>query len=139
MSLDDEAAGAQYKERSAADLVKNVAELVPRLVREELALAKAEMAQKGKQAGIGAGLLGGGGMVAFFGVAVLIAAAVLGLAEVLPAWLAALIVAVVLLAVAGILAVLGRSRLRRGLPPVPERAVDSTKQDVQTVKESARR
>src|SRR3712207_5514743 len=132
MSVDDRATGADYKERSTADLVKNVAELVPRLVREELALAKAEVAEKGKHAGAGAGLLGGGGMVAFFGVAVLIAAAVLGLAEVLPAWAAALIVAAVLLIVAAILAVIGRSQLKRGLPPVPERAMDSTKQDVQT-------
>src|SRR3712207_1629833 len=118
MSVDDRS-GAEFKERSTADLVKNVAELVPRLVREELALAKAEVAEKGKHAGAGAGLLGGGGMVAFFGVAVLIAAAVLGLSEVLPAWAAALIVAVVLLIVAAILAFVGRSQLKRGMPPVP--------------------
>jgi tetrahydromethanopterin S-methyltransferase subunit C len=139
VSLNEQPMGEDLKDRSTADLVKHMAELVPRLVREELALAKAEVTEKGKHAGTGAGLLGGGGMMAFFGVAVLIAAAVLGLAEALPAWAAALIVAAVLLLIAGILAVLGRSQLKRGMPPMPKQAVDSTKQDVQTVKESARR
>jgi hypothetical protein len=125
--------------KSTADLVRDVSELVPRLVREELNLAKAEISEKGKHAGAGVGLFGGGGLFAFFGVAVLIAAAVLGLAEAVPAWLSALIVAVVLLALAGIMAMIGRSQVRKAIPPVPQKAVDSTKQDVQAVKESARR
>jgi uncharacterized membrane protein YqjE len=125
--------------KSTADLVRDVTELVPRLVQEEFALAKAELTEKGKHAGVGAGLFGGGGLFAFFGLAVLIAAAVLGLAEAVPAWVSALIVAVVLFVVAAILALIGRSQVKQAVPPVPTEAVDSTKRDVQAVKESARR
>ena len=95
---DEVRAMAELKDRPTAALVHDVTELVPRLVRQELDLAKAELTEKGKRAGAGAGLLGGSGVVAWFGVAVLVAAAVLGLAEVMPAWAAALIVAAVLLA-----------------------------------------
>ena len=125
--------------KSTADLVRDVTELVPRLVQEELALAKAELTEKGKHAGVGVGLFGGGGLFAFFGIAVLIAAAVLGLAEAVPAWASALIVAAVLFLVAAIMALVGRSQVKQAVPPVPSEAVDSTKLDVQTVKESARR
>jgi hypothetical protein len=125
--------------KPTADLVREVTELVPRLVREEMALAKAELTEKGKHAGVGAGLFGSGGLFAFFAVALLITAAVLGLAEVVPAWASALIIAAVLLVIAGILALLGRSQVKKAVPPVPTKAVDSTKQDVQAVKESARR
>jgi uncharacterized membrane protein YqjE len=112
---------------------------VPRLVQEELALAKAELTEKGKHAGVGAGLFGGGGLFAFFGLALLITAAVLGLAEAVPAWAAALIIAAVLLVLAAILALVGRSQVKQAAPPVPTEALDSTKRDVQAVKESARR
>jgi uncharacterized membrane protein YqjE len=125
--------------KSTADLVREVTELVPRLVQEELALAKVELTEKGKHAGVGAGLFGGGGLFAFFGLALLLTAAVLGLAEAMPAWAAALIVAAVVLVVAAILVLVGRSQVKRATPPVPTAALDSTKQDVQAVKESARR
>jgi uncharacterized membrane protein YqjE len=125
--------------KSTADLVREVTELVPRLVQEELALAKAELTEKGKHAGVGAGLFGGGGLFAFFGVALLLTAAVLGLAEVMPAWASALIVAALVLVLAAILAAIGRSQVKQAVPPVPTEAVDSTKQDVKAVKESARR
>ena len=91
-------AGAQ--DGSTAELVRQAAEQISRLVRDELALARAEMTEKGKKTGVGAGLLGGGGLVALYGVAALLTAIVLGLAEAMPAWLAALIVAVLLFAVA---------------------------------------
>jgi hypothetical protein len=110
-----------------------------RLVREELALAKAEVTQKGKRAGVGAGLLGGGGVVALYGVAALLAAVVLALAEVMPAWLAALIVAVVLFAAAGVLVLLGRKQVKQGTPPVPEETVRSVKADIDEVKGRAQR
>lgn len=139
MSTEDVTTRTPAAAKSTADLVRDVSELVPRLVREELALAKAELSDKGKHAGIGAGLFGGGGLFAFFGIAALITAAVLGLAEAVPAWLSALIVAVVLLVLAGILALVGKSQVKRAVPPVPTKAVDSTKHDVQAVKESARR
>ena len=89
------------------ELLKRASEQTSRLVREELRLAQLEMQQKAKHAGIGAGLLGGAGVVALFGVAVLIAFVVLLLATAMEAWLAALIVAVVLLAAAGVMALLG--------------------------------
>ncbi|HEX9358049.1 MAG TPA: phage holin family protein [Streptosporangiaceae bacterium] len=131
--------GADLEDQSAADLVRHVSELVPRLVREEMALAKAELSEKGKRAGVGAGLFGGGGLVAFYGVGALVAAVVLGLAEALPGWAAALIVAVVLLAVAGVLALMAKKQASRATPPVPEQAISGVKQDVAAVKGSVRR
>jgi len=138
-SIEDVSTRTEPATKSTADLIRDVTELVPRLVQEEFALAKSELTDKGKHAGAGVGLFGGGGLFAFFGVAVLIAAAVLGLAEAVPAWASALIVAAVLLLIAGALALVGRSQVRQAVPPVPALAVDSTKQDVQAVKESARR
>jgi len=139
MAHDQSTARHDLKDRPTAELVKDVTELVPRLVRQELDLAKAELSEKGKRAGAGAGLLGGSGVVGWFGVATLVAAAVLGLAEAMPAWAAALIVAAVLLVVAGVMALLGRSQVRRAVPPMPTEAVASTKEDVRAVKESAHR
>jgi hypothetical protein len=124
---------------STAELVRQAAEQISRLVRDELALAKAEMTEKGKKAGVGAGMLGGGGLVALYGMAALLTAVVLGLAEAMPAWLAALVVAVVLFAVAGVLAVSGRKQVQRATPPVPQEAVDSVKADIDEVRERAQR
>ncbi len=126
-------------ERSAGDLVKDLSEQVSRLVRDELKLAQVEMTAKGKRAGAGAGLLGGAGLLAWYGAACLLAAAIIGLARVVPAWLAALIIGVVVLAAAGVAALLGRGELRHAAPPVPEQAVGSIQADVAEVKESARR
>jgi len=139
MAHDQSTARNDLRDRPTATLVKDVSELVPRLVRQELDLARTELSEKGKRAGAGAGLLGGSGVVGWFGVATLVAAAVLGLAEAMPAWAAALVVATVLLAVAGVMALLGRSQMRRAVPPVPTEAVASTKEDVRAVKESAHR
>jgi hypothetical protein len=127
------------QDASAGELVRQTAEQISRLVRDELALARAEMTEKGKKAGVGAGLLGGGGLVALYGVAALLTAVVLGLAEAMPAWLAALIVAVVLFAVAGVLALLGRREVKQATPPVPQQAVQSVKADIDEVKERAQR
>jgi hypothetical protein len=126
-------------DKTTAQLVNDVTRLVPQLAREEIALAKAELVQKGKHAGIGGGLFGAAGITALFGVGVLITAAVIGLAEAVPAWASALIIAAVLLIVAGVLALIGRSQVRQATPPVPALAVDSTKHDIEAVKESARR
>jgi putative superfamily III holin-X len=124
---------------STGQLIGQLTEQISRLVRDEARLAQAEVTQKAKRLGVGAGLFGGAGLFAFFGLAVLIATAVLALALVLPAWLAALIVAVVLLAVAGALALVGKKDVDKGTPPVPSEAIASTKADIATVKESARR
>jgi len=104
------------------------------LVRDEIRLAQAEMTEKGKKAGRGAGLFGGAGLVALYGVAALLATVVLALALVMPAWLAALIVTVVLFAVAGVLAMQGKSNVSQATPAKPEEAIEGLKQDVATVK-----
>ena len=103
-------------------------------MRSEVELAKAELAAKGKAAGIGAGLFGTAGMLAFFGAAVLITTVILALALVLPAWAAALIVGVVLLAAAGVAAMLGRNKVNEATPAKPERTVENVREDVDTLK-----
>jgi peptidoglycan/LPS O-acetylase OafA/YrhL len=133
------ASATEPADKSTAQLVTDLTRLVPELAREEIALAKAELAEKGKHAGVGAGLFGAAGITALFGVGVLLAAAVAGLAEVLPVWASALIVAAVLLVVAGVLALVGKKQVSQATPPAPTQAVASTKRDVQAVKESAKR
>ena len=120
---------------STAELVSRLGEQVSTLIRSELRLAQVELQEKGKRAGIGVGLFGGAGLVALFGAGALVACAILALALIMDAWLAALIVGVVLLAVAGILALVGRSQVQRAAPPLPTEAVEGIKQDIQTVKE----
>ena len=124
---------------STGQLIGQLTEQISRLVRDEARLAQAEVTQKAKRLGVGAGLFGGAGLVAFFGLAALITAVILALALVLPGWLAALIVAVVLFAVAGVLALVGKKDVQKGSPPVPTEAISSVKTDIATVKESARR
>ena len=124
---------------SVGDLVKAMSADLSRLVRDELQLAQVELSAKAKTAGVGIGAFGGAGVLAFYGVAVLLAAAVLGLALVLPAWLAALIVGVVVLAIAGIAALVGKKKVSEAAPAVPERTVASVKEDVAEIKESIKR
>jgi uncharacterized membrane protein YqjE len=126
-------------DQQIGDLVKQLSEETSDLVRKELRLAQVEMQEKGKRAGVGAGLFGGAGLVALYGGGVLIAAVVLALATAIDAWLAALIVAVVLFAVAGVAALMGRKQVEQAVPPQPEQAIASTKRDVQVVKERAAR
>jgi uncharacterized membrane protein YqjE len=118
-----------------ATLLKDLSAQTTTLVRQEIELAKVELTAKGKQAGIGAGLFGGAGLFALYGVGALVAGAILALSTAVAGWLAALIVAVVLLAVAGVLALLGKSRASRALPPVPEQTVATVKEDVRYTKE----
>jgi uncharacterized membrane protein YqjE len=129
----------QQPEVSTGQLISDLTNQISRLVRDEARLAQAEVTQKAKRLGVGAGFFGGAGLVAFFGLATLITTVVLLLALVLPAWLAALIVTVVLFAIAGVLALVGKKDVQQGSPPVPTQAIASTKADIQTVKESARR
>jgi uncharacterized membrane protein YqjE len=126
-------------EPSTAELVQRASEQVSRLIRDELALAKAELAEKGKHAGIGVGLFGGTGVLGLYGLTALLAAAVLGLAEVMPGWLAALIVAAVLFVMAGVLALMGRRQVQQAAPPMPEGAAESVRADVRTVTAAVRR
>ena len=115
-------------------LVSQATSDLSRLVRDELQLAKAELKEKGKEAGVGAGLFGGAGTMALYGLGVLIAAAILGLATALPAWLSALIVAAVLFAIAAVAALLGKRHVSRATPPVPEHVVDGVHQDLEALK-----
>lgn len=128
----------EVDELSTAELVSQATDQVSRLVREELALAKLELAEKGRLAGRGAGLLGGAGLIALYGVGVLILALVFGLAVVMPAWLAALIVGVAVLIVAAIMALTGRSQVRRATPPVPRSMVRNVRADMDAVATAVR-
>jgi len=121
------------------ELVKQFSEQTSTLVRKELKLAQLEMQEKGKRAGIGAGLFGGAGLIALFGAGTLVATLVMLLATAMDAWLGGLIVAVVLFAVAGIAALMGKKQVEEAVPPQPEQAIQSTKRDVDEVKERARR
>jgi len=127
---------------SIGELVKQLSEQSSRLARQEVELAKAELAVKGKKAGVGVGMFGGAGVFGFYGFGALVAAAVLALATAVAAWLAAVIVAAVLAAVAGVLALQGKSKVAQATPPVPDQATESVKEDVQWAKtraQSARR
>jgi uncharacterized membrane protein YqjE len=127
------------QDATIGELARKLPEQISRLVREELRLAQLEMTQKGKRAGIGAGLLGGGGVIALYGVAALLAAAILALALVLPAWASALIVGGALLLVSAVLAVMGRKRVKQAMPPVPQQTQASVGADVEEIKEKVQR
>ena len=124
---------------STGELVARLSEQVSALVREEFRLARLEVADKGKRAGIAVAMFGGGGLLALYGTGVIVAGLVLLLALALPAWAAALVVGGVLLALAGVLALRGRTQVRQATPPMPEQALGSVKADVAVVKERARR
>jgi putative superfamily III holin-X len=116
------------------ELVKQLAEETSTLVRQELELARAEMTQKGKKAGIGLGELGGAGIVALYALGALTACFIAALALAMPVWLAALIVAVVYGIIAGVLAMIGRRQLQQSLPPTPERTQETIKEDIEWAK-----
>jgi uncharacterized membrane protein YqjE len=126
-------------EPSTGELVKQLSEQVSRLVREEMRLAQLEMSRKGKQAGLGMGVLGGSGLTALYAVGCLLACAIIALSGVVAAWLAALIVGAALLAVSAAAAVAGKGRLRRATPPLPEQAAESVRTDLQEIREKAHR
>jgi uncharacterized membrane protein len=125
---------ASPEDASVSELIQQLGEQTSRLARQEVELAKAEMTVKGKRLGVGAGAFGGAGLVALFGLGALTAAVILVLATAMTAWLAALIVAAIYLAVAGVLALVGKSKVESATPPLPERAVASVKQDVEQTK-----
>jgi hypothetical protein len=124
-------------EPSVAELVKQLSEQTSRLARQEVELAKAELAVKGKRAGIGAGMFGGAGLFGLYALGALTAAAILALATAVAGWLAALIVAVVYGAIAGVLALQGKNKVQAATPPVPEEATESVKEDVRWAKDRA--
>jgi len=127
----------QSQEPSAAELVKQVSEQTQRLIRQELALARLEISDKVKHAGIGAGMLAGAALAGLFAAGTLVAMLVLVLATAVDAWLAALIVAGGLLALAGLLAVAGKGQIARATPPAPEETIESVKTDVEEIRAHA--
>jgi hypothetical protein len=130
-------AGTDASEASIAELVKQLSEQTSRLARQEVELAKAELTAKSKRAGIGAGMFGGAGVFGFYALGALTAAAILGLSRAVAAWLAALIVTAVLGALAGLLALQGKTQVEQATPPVPEQATESVKEDVAWAKTRA--
>ena len=126
-------------ELPVGELVQRMSQQTASLVRQELQLAQVEMKEKGKRAGLGAGMFGGASVFALYGVGVLIATLVLVLATFLESWIAAAIVTVVLFAVAGVLALTGKKEIEQATPPAPEQAIESTKQDVDELKGRAAR
>jgi hypothetical protein len=135
-------ANNNLRDRPVGELLKELSNQTTTLVRQELELAKAEMAEKGKQAGVGAGMFGGAGVAGLLALGALTAALIAALATGMEVWLAALIVGIVWAAVAGALALFGKQKTQEAVPPAPEQAIESSKEDVQWAKtqvKSARR
>jgi hypothetical protein len=124
---------------STGELIGQLSDQLGRLVRDEVRLAQAEVTQKAKRLGIGVGLFGGAGVVALLGLGALVTAAILGLANVLPGWLAAVIVAVVLFAAAGVLALVGKRDVDQAKPPLPTETIASVQADIDSVRAAVSR
>jgi len=130
--------GTADDDKSLGELVQDLSKQTSTLIRQEMRLAQAELTEKGRHASKGAGMFGGAGAIALYGVGALIAAAILGLATVLEPWIAAAAVGVGLLLIAGILALTGKKEIEEAAPPKPELAIESVQRDVDTVKARAR-
>jgi uncharacterized membrane protein YqjE len=128
----------ELRDRPTGELLKRLSDETTTLVKQEVELAKAELQEKGKQAGIGAGMFGGAGLFGLGAFAALTAAVIAALELALPLWLAALIVALVYAAVAAVLALRGKRKVSEAAPPVPEQTKDSIKEDVEWAKTRAR-
>jgi hypothetical protein len=125
------------QEAPVGELIKQLSEQTSRLVRQELELARTELTIKGKRAGAGAGMFGGAGVLGLYALGALTAAVIAALSLAMDTWLAALIVAVVYGAAAGIAALMGKRKVQEAMPPVPEESVESVKEDVQWTKTKA--
>jgi uncharacterized membrane protein YqjE len=124
----------QLREQPMGELFKQLSNELSTLVRQELKLAQAEMTEKGKRAGLGAGMFGGAGLIGFLALLTLTACIVAALAEAMHVWLAALIVTVIYAAIAGVMALFGKRKVAEATPPVPEQTVETVKEDVQWAK-----
>lgn len=133
----DRTADGPQQEATVAQLVQRATDQITRLVRDELALARAELTAKGKRAGSGTAMVGGAGGVTLYATGALVAAFILILAEFMPAWVAALVVAVILFVVAGLLALSGKKHVKQTMPVKPESTLNSVRADVQSVQQAA--
>jgi MFS family permease len=125
------------QDRSLSDLARQLSLQTTELVRHEVELAKAELRVKGKRAGMGAGMFGGAGALGVYALGALTAAIIASIAEALPVWASALIVAALYGAIAGILALRGKKKVQQATPPLPEETVQSVKEDVRYTKQRA--
>jgi uncharacterized membrane protein YqjE len=124
----------ELRDQGIGDLVKELSGQVSTLVRQEVALARAEVSEKGKKASVGAGMFGGAGVAGLLMLASLTAFLILVLHLAMPAWAAALIVTALWGAVAGVLALQGRTKLHEMGKPVPEQTIETVKEDIQWAK-----
>ena len=129
--------GGDLRENSIGELFGKLSNETSTLIRQEMELARAELTEKGKQAGKGAGLFGGAATVALLGAGAITAGIILLLALVIPDWLAAIIVGLVFVGIAALLGMKGRDEIQQATPPVPEQTVDTVKEDVQWAKTRA--
>jgi uncharacterized membrane protein YqjE len=137
-SREDLPGSEDLRDRSLGELLKQLSEQTTQLVHQELELAKAELTQKGKQAGAGAGLFGGAGAIGLAALGALTACFILALDAVMPAWLAALLVAVVYGIIAFVLVKQGQAKIKQATPPVPEQTIETVKEDVAWAKTQMR-
>jgi uncharacterized membrane protein YqjE len=130
--------GNDLYDRPTGELLRELSQQTTDLVRQEIDLAKAELGEKGKRAGVGAGMFGGAGLFGIGAFAALTACIIAALDLAMPLWLAALIVTVVYAAIAGVLALQGKEKIKEAGPPVPEQTAESVKEDVQWAKTRAK-
>ena len=133
--MDNPGKSNNAKEQPVSELLTQLSQQTSRLVRDELRLAQAELTEKGRHAGRGAGFFGAAGFLAFLGAAALIATIILALSLLLPAWLSALIVSVALFIAAGIAALIGKKEVKQVGPPAPKATLENVKRDIDEVKE----
>jgi uncharacterized membrane protein YqjE len=126
--------GQNLHDKPLGELLRQLAQEIALLVRQELDLAKAEVAEKGKAAGVGAGMFGGAGVFGLGAFGALTACLIVALAYLMPLWASALVVAVLYGIVAGVLAMTGKRKIRQASPLVPEQTVETVKEDVQWAK-----
>jgi uncharacterized membrane protein YqjE len=136
--MSDTTPTAPHDGASTAELLGRLSDQMSTLVRQEIELAKTELGEKGKRAGIGAGMFGGAGLAALYMVGTLLAAVIAALSLAMDTWIAALIVTAALGAAAAILALQGRNKVQEATPPAPERTIASVKRDADTIKASAK-
>ena len=124
----------ELRDRPVGELLKQLSQETTTLVRQELDLAKAEMAEKGKQAGMGAGMLGGAGLAGLLALIALTLCLIFALDTAMRGWLAALVVAGLWALIAGVLALTGKNKVQEATPPVPEQTIETAKEDVEWAK-----
>ena len=137
MTVSSRNEGTELRERPLGEVARDLTRDLSLLVRQEVELAKAEMAQKGRVAAPGLGMIGGAGLAGLMAAGALTAFLILLLSLFLPEWSAALIVGIVLAGVAYVLAKQGKERVEEAGPPVPEQTIETVKEDVEWAKTRA--